>query len=109
MTPSVTHLPPHTHTCNQVINTFDAKTHACTGTISPAKEQYDSLYRAETHLNDTFHKFVYNYQLAYQGPNTARAQIGSRFETLSECVCVCVCVCIESLVIGKECVYVESV
>lgn len=45
--------------------------------ITEARREYEEYYRDEITLNKDFHKFVHNYQLAYQGPNTARAQIGT--------------------------------
>lgn len=42
---------------------------------------YKDRYQEEITLNEVFNKFVYNYQLAYQGPNTARAQIGADYNT----------------------------
>ena len=48
-----------------------------------ARLRYETYYGKETILNEHFHKFVFNYQLAYQGPNTARAQIGSRLKKKS--------------------------
>lgn len=42
---------------------------------------YKDMYQEEITLNEVFNKFVHNYQLAYQGPNTARTQIGADYNT----------------------------
>ena len=49
--------------------------------MSVAREAYNKYYSVEIDLNRTFNKFVSNYHLAYQGPNTARAQIGAKLDT----------------------------
>ena len=56
------------------------------GALSEAKVEYSALYTSEVELNDVFNKFVTNFQLVYQGPNTARAQIGAKFNTSKICV-----------------------
>lgn len=65
----------------QVLTNFEMKTRHCGGIVTQAKEHYRTTYAAEIELNETFNKFVFNYRLAYQGPNTARAQIGSKHDT----------------------------
>ena len=65
--------------------TFLERTLYISGTASSARDAYNEYYSTEVDLNDTFNKFASNYCLAYQGPNTAHAQIGSKFST-SECV-----------------------
>ena len=65
----------------QVFVTFNDRTLNCPGIVSAAREAYNKYYSAEVELNDTFNRFASNYRLAYQGPNTAHAQIGSKFST----------------------------
>jgi len=42
--------------------------------------QYPNNVAVEIQLNEEFGVFVSNYRLAYQGPNTAHAQIGSKLD-----------------------------
>jgi len=65
----------------QVFATFSDRTLHCSGTASAARDAYNKYYSDEVKLNDTFNRFASNYRLAYQGPNTAHAQIGARFDT----------------------------
>lgn len=60
---------------------FDQRTVDGKGFTSQAKRDYSSTFAAEMELNEQFNTFVTNYQRAYQGPNTARAQIGSKYTT----------------------------
>ena len=64
-----------------MFETFNFQTLHCSGIVSAAREAYKEKYSAEIDLNNEFNKFTSNYRLAYQGPNTARAQIGVRFDT----------------------------
>ena len=43
--------------------------------VTDARKRYDELYGEEVELNKKFNEFVWNYQLAYQGPNTLKGQI----------------------------------
>ena len=67
--------------CLQLLENFDAKTMHSKGAPVPARENYEAAYSEEMKLNEEFHKFVANFQLAYQGPNTARDQIGAKYDT----------------------------
>ena len=58
--------------------TFDKQTHNSTAIVTAARKTYQEIYTAEIELNETLNRFASNYCLAYQGPNTARAQIFSR-------------------------------
>ena len=60
---------------------FDVKTKDGKGTMSGGREEYHIEYSTETQLNEMFNAFVTNYQRAYEGPNTARAQIGAKYVT----------------------------
>ena len=42
---------------------------------------YNDTYATEIELNEAFKTFVINFKFAYQGPNTALAQIGSTLTT----------------------------
>lgn len=64
-----------------MVSDFDAKTKHNTGAAVPAQEKYQADYSEEIELNDQFNNFVANFRLAYQGPNTAHAQIGSKYPT----------------------------
>lgn len=64
-----------------MVSDFDAMTKHNTGAAIPAQERYRADYSGEIELNDLFHNFVANFRLAYQGPNTAHAQIGSKYNT----------------------------
>ena len=44
--------------------------------LTKARREYNDYYTGEVELNEYFNNFVHNYTLAYQGPNTAKAQIG---------------------------------
>ena len=60
-----------------------------------AQKAYENYYSAEIELNETFNMFASNFCLAYQGPNTARAQIGSKVDAkLSESVDIVITVLI---------------
>ncbi len=63
------------------MDSFDKWTAEGKGVASPAKTEYSRVFAPEIELNDMFNTFVTNYQRAYQGPNTARAQIGSKYST----------------------------
>lgn len=49
-------------------------------TGNTAAGQYSLNVADEIQLNEEFGAFVSNYRLAYQGPNTAHAQIGSKLD-----------------------------
>ena len=57
------------------------KTKGCKGSETPTKRTYNITYATEIELNKAFKIFVTNFKQAYQGPNTARAQIGSTYTT----------------------------
>ena len=60
-----------------------------------AQKAYENYYSAEIELNETFNRFASNFCLAYQGPNTAKAQIGSKVDAkLSESVDIVITVLI---------------
>ena len=54
------------------------KTKDCKGYETPTKKKYNDTYATETELNEMFNTFVTNFKRAYQGPNNAFAQIGSK-------------------------------
>ena len=64
-----------------MLTTFDLKTKDCVGYETLTKKLYKDTYAEEIELNETFNAFVTNFKLAYQGPNTAQAQIGSKYDT----------------------------
>ena len=64
-----------------MIGNFDARTKHSSGAAIPAQERYEAEYSEELRLNTEFNQFVANFRLAYQGPNTARAQIGAKYDT----------------------------
>ena len=49
-----------------------------------ARREYCRYYRDEIELNKHFNTFVLNYQLAYQGPNTLKAQIGAGLKRFAQ-------------------------
>ena len=65
---------------DSVIATFELNTSGWVG-CSPGKESYQAYYATEIKLNETFNIFVSNCRRGYQGLNTARAQIGAKFNT----------------------------
>lgn len=52
--------------------------------LTNARKEYNEYYIEEVELNECFNSFVYNYRLAYQGPNTAKAQIGAKLKKSHE-------------------------
>lgn len=60
---------------------FELKTKDCKGHQTLTKTLYNDTYAAEVELNEAFNTFVDNFKVAYQGPNTAVAQIGSKYAT----------------------------
>ena len=60
---------------------FDKKTKSCKGYETFTKQMYKKTYATEVKLNKKFNYFVTNFKLAYQGPNTALAQVGASFTT----------------------------
>jgi hypothetical protein len=52
--------------------------------LTKPRREYNEYYMEEIELNRCFNRFVHNYQLAYQGPNTAKAQIGAKLKK-SQC------------------------
>lgn len=61
---------------------FELKTKDCKGFETVTRQLYNDTYAAEVELNKTFNDFVTNFQVAYQGPNTAVAQVGSKYESI---------------------------
>ena len=59
---------------------FESKTKDCKGHLTLTKQLYNDTYAAEVELNETFNTFVNNFKVAYQGPNTACAQIGTKYD-----------------------------
>ena len=49
--------------------------------MTAARQAYNKYYKAEIELNEAFNRFASNFCHAYQGPNKASAQIGSKFDT----------------------------
>ena len=43
--------------------------------VTDARKRYSERYGEDVELNKKFNEFVWNYQLAYQGPNTLKGQI----------------------------------
>ena len=66
----------------QVFTTFELKTNDCVGYETLTKKLYKDTYAEEIELNETFNVFVTNFKLAYQGPNMAQAQIGSKYDAV---------------------------
>ena len=66
----------------QVFTVFELKTKDCQGYETLTKKLYKDTYAQEIELNETFNVFVNNFKVAYQGPNTARGQLGSKYETV---------------------------
>lgn len=64
-----------------MLQNFDGSTKAGSCASIPTKERFNEEYESEMKMNEEFHRFVANYQLAYQGPNTAHAQIGAKYST----------------------------
>ena len=64
-----------------MISHFNETTESSKGTVMPARKQYEEDYRDEIMLNEDFHRFVTNYRIVYEGPNTASAQIGAKYNT----------------------------
>ena len=63
-----------------MVRSFDAKTKNSKGIVIPARKKYKDEYCHEIELNEAFNKFVANYRLYYQGPNTAQAQVMAKYE-----------------------------
>ena len=57
------------------------KTKDCQGCETLSRKLYKDTYTEEIELNETFHLFVNNFKMAYQGPNTAMKQINSKYDT----------------------------
>ena len=62
-----------------MLQNFDESTRSGKCAVIPAKERFSVEYSEEKKLNEEFHRFVDNFKLAYQGPNNAHAQIGSKY------------------------------
>ena len=60
---------------------FDTKTKDCKGYETRTKKQYNITYATEIELNKIFNTYITNFKLAYQGPNTALVQTGSKYST----------------------------
>ena len=71
-----------------MLKAFDNRTLHCRGIVTAAQQAYNKYYEAEIELNETFNRFASNFCLAYQGPNKASAQIGSKFDTSESVVTV---------------------
>ena len=63
-----------------MLTEFQLKTKDCKGHVTLSKKLYNDTYAAEVELNEAFNTFVSNFKVAYQGPNTAHAQIGSKYD-----------------------------
>ena len=66
----------------QVMTVFELKTKDCKGYETLTKQLYKDTYAAEIEINEAFNNFVSNFRVAYQGPNTAMAQTGSKYDSL---------------------------
>lgn len=64
-----------------MLTVFEMKTKDCRGSETHARKQYKESYAEEIELNESFNFFVNNFKVAYQGPNTAMEQIGSKYDT----------------------------
>ena len=64
-----------------MLEAFEVRTKSCKGHVTTARENYNTTYAMEQELNETFNTFVKNYRRAYEGPNTAQAQILGKFPT----------------------------
>ena len=58
---------------------FELKTKSCRACEAAAMTRYNATYAAELELNKAFDSFVTNYQLSYQGQNSAKVQVGSKY------------------------------
>ena len=67
-----------------MLESFDQNTREGMCTQSPAVVRYNEEYAEEIKLNEEFDRFVANFQQAYEGPNTARAQTGSKYDDIRE-------------------------
>lgn len=59
------------------------KTNECKGYMTRTSKLYNATYAAERELNNTLNTFVTNFRRVYQGPNTALAQIESKYNPKS--------------------------
>ena len=64
-----------------MLENFDRNTREGKCAYCPAREQYIQEYEDEIGLNEEFDRFVAYFQQAYEGPNTAHAQTGSKYDT----------------------------
>lgn len=60
---------------------FEMKTKECKGYETLTRQLYKDTYTDEVELNKKFNVFVHNFKAAYEGPNTAGAQIDSNYDT----------------------------
>ena len=68
-----------------MLTTFKDHTLNCHDLTTEAQKAYQDCYSYEVELNETFNRFASNFCLAYQGPNTASAQIKAKVDAkLSE-------------------------
>ena len=65
----------------QMLKNFDRNTREGKCACCPARERYIQEYEHEIRLNEEFDGFVAYFQQAYEGPNTAHAQTGSKYDT----------------------------
>ena len=64
-----------------MLENFDHNTREGQCARCPARKQYLQDYGEEITLNEEFDRFVTYLQQAYEGPNTAHAQTGSKYDT----------------------------
>ena len=63
-----------------MLTTFNVHTLHCHVMVTEAEMAYQDCYSYEVELNETFNRFASNFCLAYQGPNTASAQIKAKVD-----------------------------
>ena len=63
----------------QMIGHFHEMTEGSKGAVTTTRKLYEADYCDEIRLNENFKRFVANYRLAYEGPNTVSAQTGVKY------------------------------
>ena len=64
-----------------MISDFCEKSEGSKAAVTPVCKKYEKDYHDEKKLNEDFNRFVANYRMVYEGPNTASAQIGAKYST----------------------------
>ena len=65
-------------------------------------------YIEQKQLNDLFNSFSYNYQVAYEGHNSAAEQIGSCIENIGTNIIVYICNTVHAIISILKCPYFIS-